>query len=497
MLCFNMVIRIDRLLVGVTLALCGLHATTAFAQASDSEKIDFAKQIAPIFEAKCNSCHGRMMRSGGVRLDTKEALEEGGYSQKPLLGGALATNEIYLRVSSNVPAYRMPKGGDPLTDEEVALIKQWVEQGTPWAETKIDIPEDQPDWFDQAAWLNYGEQWLNEVPGFIPWLVGMLSIMLFLLLIERYKQAAVKNRVWTTRRWMRWFTPLQRFGLAHFFLIAISMGWILTLLVLRGQTNKVRNMISQMKHVQWVNGQSPMQVNSVYGNPPIPHRPEHPPRLRGEYYRGNCERSPKLFNGGNYRTATLRVSLIDAQGRDVNYGDHIEPQSLSIRFELERPKGTAPVLYGTGIVKGVFLTPQLLPETMTKLNHAVTRLSEIKPGMQWDASVPLDGPKDATTTTLSGLIYVYQGGIEDNKARGTLHYGIKYDLNFKDLVLQPDSQVWLGSLFWSTNLEHPNQGKVPLKEWFDDQPIPEITGENSTDPQLLGIPEHAEKLKAK
>jgi hypothetical protein len=32
-----------------------------------------------------------------------------------------------------------------------------------------------------------------------------------------------------------------------------------------------------------------------------------------------------------------------------------------------------------------------------------------------------------------------------------------------------------------------------LKEWFDDQPIPEITGKNSTDPKLLGIPEHLPK----
>ena len=64
----------------------------------------------------------------------------------------------------------------------------------------------------------------------------------------------------------------------------------------------------------------------------------------------------------------------------------------------------------------------------------------------------------------------------------------KSGLSTKDLVLQPDSQVWLGSLFWTPTIEHPTQGKVPLQEWFDDKPIPEMTGENSTDPKLLGIP---------
>jgi hypothetical protein len=53
----------------------------------------------------------------------------------------------------------------------------------------------------------------------------------------------------------------------------------------------------------------------------------------------------------------------------------------------------------------------------------------------------------------------------------------------------------MGSLFWTPAIEHPNQGKVPLKEWFDDEPIPEVTGENTKDPVLLGIPEHEEKLK--
>ena len=36
----------------------------------------------------------------------------------------------------------------------------------------------------------------------------------------------------------------------------------------------------------------------------------------------------------------------------------------------------------------------------------------------------------------------------------------------------------------------PDPNKLPFNEWFDDEPITEITGENTTDPKLLGIPEH-------
>ncbi|MDB5391686.1 MAG: Planctomycete cytochrome [Planctomycetaceae bacterium] len=474
-----------------------LLSLVASGQESNPAKIDFAKEILPIFQAKCYSCHGPMLRSGGLRLDRREDVLVGGYSQKPLLGGTPETNEIYLRVSSQDPAYRMPKGADPLTAEEISVFHRWVEQGAIWPELASAAGKNQVDWFDQQAWLDYFGLWL-EVPGFIFWAWGMLVVMVFLWFAERYRQAAEKGRAWTTGRWFRWLSPLRGFRLAHFFLVATVMGWVLTALVVRGQSLKLQLAANELKIARGNGVSNVASVNSVYGNPPIPQHPGHAPRLKGEYYRGNCERSPKLFNGGNYRTATLRVSLVDSQGREVNYGDHIEPNSLSIRFELERPKGTTPTLYGEGIVKGVFLTSQLVSETPAKPDRPVVRLTETKPGWQWEATVPLNGPNDAAANLLSGLIYVYQGAIDDsNKIRGSLHYGIKYDLQLKELVLQPDSQVWLGSLFWTPTLEHPTLGKVPLKEWFNDKPIPEITGENSVDPLLLGIPEHEKKLKQK
>jgi hypothetical protein len=494
--------RLGRCSFGVSLILAVMTFCPRLAsgQESDPTKIDFEQKIGPILAAKCYSCHGTLVRHGGLRLDRRDEVLVGGYSQKQLLGGTLATNELYLRVTSNVPAFRMPKGGAPLTADEVSILKRWVEQGALWPESKQHIEPEQPDWFNQATWLNYVDRWVTEVPGFITWLFCMLGLLVSLFLIERYKHATQKEKAWTTYRWSRWLSPLKKFGLVHFLLVVVTMGWILTSLVSRGQAIKAKELAGDLKNLQSavtrsVPGASSSN-NSVYGNPPIPQHPGHKPRLRGEYYRGNCERSPKLFNGGNYRTATLRVSLIDTLGQEVNFGDPIKVNSLSIRFELERPQGTTLSLYGDSIVKGVFLTPQLLTETPTKLDRPVIRLTEIKPDWKWEASVPLNGPNDSAATQLSGLIYVYQGAVgDDNQARGNLHYGIKYDLKLQNLILQPDSEVWLGSLFWTPTLEHPTLGKVPLKEWFNHEPIPEITGVNSTDPVLLGIPEHKEQQK--
>ena len=48
----------------------------------------------------------------------------------------------------------------------------------------------------------------------------------------------------------------------------------------------------------------------------------------------------------------------------------------------------------------------------------------------------------------------------------------------------------MGCVFVLSNMVVPPAGTIPLHEWFDFRPIPEIVGDNTTDPELLGIPEH-------
>ena len=74
-----------------------------------------------------------------------------------------------------------------------------------------------------------------------------------------------------------------------------------------------------------------------------------------------------------------------------------------------------------------------------------------------------------------------------------MHYGIKYDLKFEKRRVLAGSEVWMGVLFTPPVVELPQSGKLPLKEWFGHEAIPIMTGKNTTDPTLLGIPEHADK----
>ena len=100
-----------------------------------AEKVDFAKSIQSVFEARCIDCHGPKKQKGDLRLDSQEtALAE---VVKP---GKSGESELYKHIS--LPADhedRMPPKGDPLTKNQIAAIKQWIDEGANWPKELVLI----------------------------------------------------------------------------------------------------------------------------------------------------------------------------------------------------------------------------------------------------------------------------------------------------------------------------------------------------------------------
>ena len=109
--------------VGVFVALNFWQPTAA------QQKVDFARDIQPIFAASCAGCHGEKKQSGGLRLDSKKIA-----LAKVIVPGKAADSELYRRVAGLSDQARMPMGGKPLSAEQIALIKTWIEQGADWPE---------------------------------------------------------------------------------------------------------------------------------------------------------------------------------------------------------------------------------------------------------------------------------------------------------------------------------------------------------------------------
>lgn len=138
--------------------------------AAKKEGVTYAKDIRPILENSCFGCHGEKRSRGGLRLDSLEAVLKGGEDGKVIAPGKSEESQLVLAVArvdektamppkgrggpgrppgqqpgsgdqkapgqggnqSKTPGQKGPPMGPPakpLTTDQVALIRAWVDQG--------------------------------------------------------------------------------------------------------------------------------------------------------------------------------------------------------------------------------------------------------------------------------------------------------------------------------------------------------------------------------
>ena len=108
-----------------------LLASSGFAK----EKIDFSRDIRPILNVNCLGCHGGVKKESGVSFLYREQVLAKGKSGLPIVVPFKPDeSEMIDRILSDDPEYVMPvpAHGPPLKKEEVALIRQWIEEGAEW-----------------------------------------------------------------------------------------------------------------------------------------------------------------------------------------------------------------------------------------------------------------------------------------------------------------------------------------------------------------------------
>ncbi len=98
--------------------------------AQEKPGVEFVRDIQPVLEAKCLSCHGPEMQESGFRVDARSSLLKGGDSESPaIVAGNLGKSLLFERVTATDPESLMPPEGKPLTKEEIRLFKLWIESG--------------------------------------------------------------------------------------------------------------------------------------------------------------------------------------------------------------------------------------------------------------------------------------------------------------------------------------------------------------------------------
>jgi hypothetical protein len=109
---------------------------------ADDAKVDFSTQIQPIFSENCYKCHGPDNQESGLRLDKKQSALKGGERGTPIVAGKPAESLLFRAVNGGgEDVARMPKKADPLSNEAIALIRRWIEQGAVWPDDSTGSPE--------------------------------------------------------------------------------------------------------------------------------------------------------------------------------------------------------------------------------------------------------------------------------------------------------------------------------------------------------------------
>jgi hypothetical protein len=118
--------------------------------AAAAREVDFAKDIQPLL-ARCTNCHGIEMQEAGLNLQVKKAALAGGDNGKVIVPGKSEKSWLVTAVSRIDPELMMPPEGEgqPLTAEQVGLVRAWIDQGAKW-----------PD----AASLKGAEHWAYQKP---------------------------------------------------------------------------------------------------------------------------------------------------------------------------------------------------------------------------------------------------------------------------------------------------------------------------------------------
>ena len=95
--------------------------------------VDFEKDIFPIFEQQCHSCHGPDQQKARLRLDNRKIVFQGGKSGPAVLAGRSSESLLFKKITG-IQRPQMPPTGENLTDREIGLIKAWIDQGAIWPE---------------------------------------------------------------------------------------------------------------------------------------------------------------------------------------------------------------------------------------------------------------------------------------------------------------------------------------------------------------------------
>jgi hypothetical protein len=94
-------------------------------EAPVSSGVSYANDIVPILQASCYNCHGGQFTREGLNLTTYEGIMAGSFNGPVIMPGIAGDSFLVEQIVTG----EMPNRGPKLTDEQIQLISEWINQG--------------------------------------------------------------------------------------------------------------------------------------------------------------------------------------------------------------------------------------------------------------------------------------------------------------------------------------------------------------------------------
>ncbi len=115
--------------------LCAFLTFLPFFLSTAASSIDFVREVRPIFDKHCYSCHGADKQKSGLRLDVRQSAMKGGDKHGPdIVPGKSKDSPLIQMIVTEDEDERMPPKGEALSAAEIATLTAWIDQGALWPE---------------------------------------------------------------------------------------------------------------------------------------------------------------------------------------------------------------------------------------------------------------------------------------------------------------------------------------------------------------------------
>jgi ankyrin repeat protein len=124
-------------LLALSIAMALLFSAVVSAQTA--AKIDFARDVQPIFRQNCVGCHGPTQQLSGFRVDRKSIV----LGRRGVVAGSSENSFLFHRITGSAYGTQMPPTG-ALKPEQIATLKAWIDQGAEWPDSLSNETERPP-----------------------------------------------------------------------------------------------------------------------------------------------------------------------------------------------------------------------------------------------------------------------------------------------------------------------------------------------------------------